>query len=73
MSITKELRVVTGSYVDKNGEKKNTYMTIGTYGTGPYGEFVSIYRSFNPAGVPYKEGSNSIFATLVDPQKSERK
>ena len=73
MAITKELRVVTGSYVDKNGEKKNTYMTIGMIENGPYGEYGRIYRSFNPAGIPFKEGSNSIIFYLVDPQKGERK
>jgi len=61
----KDLAVKTGSY-EKNGETKNRYENIGGVFEGENGKFLMLKRSFNPAGVPFKEGSDTIIVSMFD-------
>ncbi len=64
-----ELSVVTGTY-QKDGENKNRYQTIGAVMKNDKGMFMFLNRSFNPAGIPFKEGSESIIVSMFEPKKS---
>ena len=63
-----DLAVKTGSY-EKNGETKNRYENIGAVMEGENGQFMFLKRSFNPAGVPFKDGSESIIVSMFEPKK----
>ena len=66
--LIKELAVVVGSYT-KNGDTKKKYKNIGVMMQGDDGgQFLMLDRSFNPAGVPFKEGSDGVLISLFDPK-----
>lgn len=67
MKKVKDLAVVTGTYT-KDGQTKNKYKTVGAMVENDKGQFLFLDRSFNPAGVPFKEGSESIIISLFDPR-----
>jgi hypothetical protein len=68
MKKIKDLAVKTGSY-EKNGETKNKYENIGSImQTDDGGKFMFLKRSFNPAGVPFKDGSTDIIVSMFDPK-----
>ena len=46
-----DMVVTTGTYTDKNGNKKNQYETIGAVFDGEKGMFAILKKTFNPAGV----------------------
>jgi len=55
-----DLTVKTGEYTDREGNTKANWLTIGALMEGNDGNmFAMIERTFNPAGVPFKEGSRS--------------
>ena len=57
---THDLTVVTGSY-QKDGETKKRYENVGQVLTNDDGEeMLLLKRSFNPAGVPFKDGSDQV-------------
>jgi hypothetical protein len=67
----KDIAVVTGSYTDRaTNQSKNRYKNIGcvmkddTDGR----TFLLLDRSFNPAGVPFKDGTDQIALSLFDPR-----
>jgi len=63
-----DLAVKTGSY-EKNGETKGRYENIGAVMEGGDGnKFLMVKRSFNPAGVPFKEGSDAILVSMFTPK-----
>ncbi len=63
-----DLAVVTGSY-QSQGETKNRYQNIGAVmQKDDGGKFLMINRTFNPAGVPFKEGSESILVSMFPPK-----
>ncbi len=62
----KDLAVKTGSYQSSDGETKNRYENVGGVFEGENGKFIMLKRSFNPAGVPFKEGSDSIMVSMFD-------
>lgn len=66
----KDLAVVTGTYT-KDGETKNRYRTIGALMENDKGQFIFLDRAFNPAGIPFKDGSESIIVSLYDPKQAE--
>lgn len=72
MAMTKkyDLAVKTGSY-QKDGETKNRYENIGAVFQGDDGPFIVLKRSFNPAGVPFKEGSDSIIVSCFAPKDNQ--
>lgn len=73
MKVLKELAVAVASYEDRNtGQMKNRYKNIGvlmeTESNGQVNRFLMLDRSFNPAGVPFKPGSDKILISLFDPK-----
>jgi hypothetical protein len=64
-----DVAVKTGSYTDKNGEEKGRYENVGSVWKGDNGEYMVMKRTFNPAGVPFKDGSDSIFLSLFVPRE----
>ena len=69
MAVTKKyyLAVKTGSY-QAGGETKNRYQNVGAVMEGDNGMFVVLNRHFNPAGVPFKEGSDQILVSCFEPK-----
>lgn len=65
-----DLAVKTGSYV-QNGEQKNRYANIGAVMEGDNGLFIVMNRHFNPAGVPFKEGSDQILISCFEPKQQD--
>lgn len=63
-----DLAVKTGTYNDKDGNEKGRYENVGSMWKGDNGEYLVLKRTFNPAGVPVKEGSDSIFISMFAPR-----
>lgn len=69
----KDLAVVTGSYF-KDGLEKRRYQRCGVLMEGDDGnQFIMLNRYINFAGLPFKDGSESIVVSLFDPDNGERK
>lgn len=72
--VVKELAVVVATYEDRqSGQQKNRYENIGvmmesTDQQGRVNTFLMLNRSFNPAGVPFKPGSDKILISMFDPR-----
>lgn len=72
--VVKELAVVVSTYEDRStGQSKNRYENIGvlmesTNDRGEVNQFLMLNRSFNPAGVAFKPGSDKILISLFDPR-----
>ncbi len=68
-----DLAVKTGSYQDRNGETKGRYENIGSVLQMDDGvKEILIKRSFNPAGVPFKEGSDQIMVSMFEPKDKDQ-
>lgn len=64
-----DLAVKTSSYTDKNGETKGRYENIGSVlQMDDGGKVILIKRSFNPAGVPFRDGSDQIMVSMFEPK-----
>ncbi len=67
---THNLVIPEGQYVDKNGQTKTNWTTIGAVFQSDNGKsFVTLKRTFNPAGIPLDDkGSNreSIVVNMFD-------
>jgi hypothetical protein len=59
MKKLKDLAVKVGTYT-KDGQEKGRYRTIGA--------LMQDDRVFSPAGVPSKEGSESILVSMFEPK-----
>ena len=73
MEKLKDLAVVTGSYTNAKGETKKRYLNVGALMSNDNGQFIFLNRSFNPAGITAKEGSESIIISMFDPKSKESK
>ena len=63
----KDLTVITGSYTDSSGQSKNRYRNVGSVMRNEDGSnFLLLDRAFNPAGVPFKQGSDQIIINIFD-------
>lgn len=63
----KDLAVKTGSYTDRNGDTKGRYENVGAIlEMDDGGKMMLLKRSFNPAGVPFKDGSDQIIISVFD-------
>ena len=77
--VLKELAVAVSTYDDRaTGQQKNRYKNIGvmmesTNDRGEINTFLMLDRSFNPAGVPFKPGSDKILVSLFDPKPKDSK
>ena len=73
--VIKELAVAVSTYEDHStGKQKNRYKNVGvlmeTEGRdGQKNRFLLLDRSFNPAGVPAKPGSDKIIVSMFSPQE----
>lgn len=61
--------VVVGEYTDRNGNTKKRYKTIGTVFEGDKGFSMKMDKTFNPAGVPDKDGSGEIWINFFEPKE----
>lgn len=66
-----DVAVKTGSYM-KDGEEKGRYENVGSIWEGDNGQYLVLKRTFNPAGVPFKDGSDSIFLSLFEPRDNQQ-
>lgn len=67
-----DLAVKTGSYTDRNGEEKGRWKNIGSVlQMDDGGKVILIDRSFNPAGVPFREGSDQIMVSMFPPKDKD--
>lgn len=58
---THDLTVKIGEYLTYDGQKKARWLNIGKIIQTDYGgEFITINRHFNPAGVPNLDGRDTI-------------
>lgn len=74
MKKIKDLAVKVSEYTNRNGEKKGNWVNVGAIMQGDDGSmFVSIERTFNPAGVPFKEGRSTIAISAFDPKDDKPK
>jgi hypothetical protein len=64
------LAVKTGTY-ESNGEAKNRYEHIGAVMEGENSQFIFLKRTFNPAGVPHKQGSLDIIISMFKPHTDQ--
>jgi len=63
-----DLAVKTGTY-EKDGETKNRYENIGVIMENDEGgRMLFIKRHFNPAGVPFRDGYDSILVSMFKPK-----
>lgn len=67
-----DLAVKVGSYTDKQGVEKGRWETVGSIlQMDDGGKVILLKRSFNPAGVPFKEGSEQIMVSMFPPKEAE--
>lgn len=67
-----DLAVKTGSYTDRSGEEKGRWKNIGSVlQMDDGGKVILIDRSFNPAGVPFKDGSDQIMVSMFEPKDKD--
>lgn len=67
-----DLGVKTGTYTDANGETKGRWENVGSVlQMDDGGKLILLKRSFNPAGVPFKDGSDQIALAMFEPKKRE--
>jgi hypothetical protein len=62
-----DLCVKTGEY-EKDGQTKGRYESVGAVFTDDKGPFILLKRTFNPAGITPKEGSDSIKVYCFKPK-----
>lgn len=67
-----DLAVKTGSYTDAGGNPKNRYVNAGAIWEKDDGsKFITINRTFNPAGVPNPDNKESIVLSQFDLRKRD--
>ena len=65
-----DLAVVTGTYTGRDGSPTNRYKNVGSLIQLDDGnEFLTLDASFNPAGIPRKEGSDTITISMFTPKE----
>lgn len=68
---TKDLAVTVGKYT-KDGQEKNRYANVGYILEDDTGaKMIMLNRHFNPAGVPHKDGSDSIIVNQFDVREKD--
>lgn len=64
--IKKKLVVKNGSYTNKNGEEKNSYVTIGHEHSGEFGTYWTLDAHINLAAFPRREGDTRVMVNAYD-------
>jgi len=68
----KELAVGVRKYTDQSGQEKTQWENIGAIFKNEEGKsFISIKRTFNPAGVPNPENKDSVLVSMFDPKDKD--
>lgn len=62
--------VATRKYNDAAGQEKTVWENIGSVIQGEKGPFLSLKRTFNPAGVPNPENRDTVAISLFVPQET---
>lgn len=67
-----DLAVKTGSYTDRqSGTEKGRYQNVGSILQMDDGsKMILLSRTFNPAGVPFKDGSDLIIVSMFKPKEA---
>jgi single-stranded DNA-binding protein len=64
---THDLAVKVGSYVDSQGETRNRYVQVGgVFEKDDGSQFISINRTFNPAGVPNPDNKEGVLLSRFE-------
>jgi hypothetical protein len=68
----KELAVGVRKYTDGTGQEKTQWENIGAIFKNEEGKsFISIKRTFNPAGVPNPDQKDSIIVSMFEPKEKD--
>ena len=63
-----DIAVKTGSYT-KDGKEKARWKNVGiVMEADDGGLFILLDRCFNPAGIPFKDGSETVMLSCFDPK-----
>ena len=64
---THDLAVKVGTYVDSQGESRNRYVQVGgIFEKDDGSQFISINRTFNPAGVPNPDNKEGVLLSRFE-------
>lgn len=64
-----DLAVKTGEYRDQQGNMKGRWQNVGAVMKGDDGgAFIMLAAWFNPAGIPRKDGSESVLISCFKPE-----
>jgi len=67
-----DLAVKTGSYTNNQGEEKGRWKNIGSVlQMDDGGKMILLDRCFNPAGVPFRDGSDQISVSMFPPKEQD--
>lgn len=67
-----DLAVSTRRYTDREGKEKSAYENVGSVlEMDDGGKMILLKRSFNPAGVPFKDGSEQIVISMFVPKDKD--
>lgn len=67
-----DLAVSTRRYTDRDGNEKSAYENVGSVlEMDDGGRMILLKRSFNPAGIPFKDGSDQIIISMFVPKDKE--
>lgn len=61
-----DLVVTTGSYTNRDGHEKKQYETVGTVWETEKGQFITLKKTFNPAGVP--SDRDTVLLSMFEPK-----
>ena len=64
-----ELAVRSGSYTDKDGNEKSSWLNIGSvWKNNDDNQFMLLRATFNPAAIERKNGSDCITVAMFEPK-----
>ena len=64
-----ELAVHSGSYTDKDGNEKSSWLNIGSvWKNNDDNQFMLLRATFNPAAIERKNGSDCITVAMFEPK-----
>jgi hypothetical protein len=67
-----DLAVKTGTYTDRSGAEKSRWENVGTIlRMDDGGKVILLKRTFNPAGVPHRDGSDQIMVSMFPPKEQD--
>lgn len=67
-----DLAIATRRYTDRDGKEKSAYENVGSVlEMDDGGKMILLKRSFNPAGVPFKDGSDQIVISMFVPKDKD--